>query len=53
MLGTENIELIEDTTGWHDNIWWEWTCEKFKNKEHKKYLDKILVEVRKKLKNYY
>ena len=53
LLDTEDIELIEDTTGWHDNIWGECTCEECKNKEHKNYLGKILMEVRNELKNYY
>ena len=53
LLDTENMELIEDTTDWHDNIWGECTCEECKNKEHKNYLGKILMEVRNELKNYY
>ena len=53
LLDTGNMELIEDTTGWHDNIWGECTCEECKNKEHKNYLGKILMEVREELKNYY
>lgn len=37
LLDTEDMELIEDTTCWHDNIWGEYTCEECKNKEHKNY----------------
>ena len=44
LLDTEDMELIEDR---------ECTCEECKNKEHKNYLGKILMEVRKELKNYY
>ena len=50
LLCTGNMELIEDTTGWHDNIWGECTCEECKSKEHKNYLGKILMEVREELK---
>lgn len=49
LLNTEDMELIEDTTGWHDNIWGECTCEECKNKEHKNLLGKILMEVRQQL----
>lgn len=52
LLDTGNMELIEDTTGWHDNLWGECTCEECKNKEHKNYLGKILKEVRRKLKDH-
>ena len=52
LLNTQSMELIEDTTGWHDNIWGECTCEECKNKEHKNYLGKILMEVRRKLKDH-
>lgn len=50
LLDTGDMELIEDTTGWHDNIWGECTCEECKYKEHKNLLGKILMEVRGELK---
>lgn len=53
LLDTGNMELIEDTTGWHDNIWGACSCEECKSKEHKNYLGKILMEVREELKNKY
>ena len=62
LLNTNNMELIEDTTGWHDNIWGECSCTECKEKEHKNLLGKILMEIReennikwndKQLKKYY
>lgn len=53
LLDTENMELIEDMTGWHDNIWGECTCQECKCKEHKNLLGKILMEVRSKLKKQF
>lgn len=50
LLNTQSMELIEDTTGWHDNIWGECTCDDCKTSEHKNLLGKILMEVREELK---
>ena len=46
LLNTGDIELIEDTTGWHDNIWGECTCDNCKSLEHQNLLGKVLMEVR-------
>ena len=50
LLNTQSMELIEDTTGWHDNICGECTCDDCKTSEHKNLLGKILMEVREELK---
>lgn len=50
LLDTGSMELIEDTTGWHDNTWGECKCDDCKNLEHKNLLGKILVEIREELK---
>ena len=49
LLNTGNIELIEDTTGWHDNIWGECTCDECELLEHQNLTGKILMEVRNEL----
>ena len=41
--------LIEDTTGWHDNIWGDCQCDKCKNITGQNLLGKALMEVRKHL----
>ncbi len=46
LIETGNLELIEDTTGWHDNIWGECTCDECKNIQHQNLLGKILMEIR-------
>ena len=46
LLNTRPLELVEDTTGWHDNIWGECTCDDCKNIEHQNLLGKILMEIR-------
>ena len=51
LLNTKNKTLIEDTTGWHDNIWGECACVNCQNKEHQNLLGRILVEVRSELQN--
>lgn len=43
--------LIENTTGWHDNIWGNCECEKCKDKVGLNLLGKALMEVRSRLKN--
>ena len=50
LLGTKNLELIEDSTGRHDNIWGYCTCSECRNLEHQNLLGKILMEVRDELK---
>ncbi len=50
LLETGNMELIEDTTGWHDNIWGECTCNDCRELEHQNLLGKILMDVREQLK---
>lgn len=46
LLSTGTKELIEDTTGWHDNIWGECTCISCQKEKHYNFLGKILMEVR-------
>lgn len=41
-----NEEIMEDTTGWHDNIWGNCNCERCKNIVGKNLLGKALMEVR-------
>lgn len=50
LLDTADNEIIEDTTGWHDNIWGSCSCEKCKDKEHQNNLGKILMRLREELK---
>lgn len=50
LMDTKKLELIEDTTGWHDNIWGECTCDDCKTLKHQNLLGKILMEVREELK---
>lgn len=49
LLKTNRDEIIEDTTGWHDNIWGWCSCNKCKDKEHQNNLGKILMRVREEL----
>lgn len=49
LLSTENAELVENTTGWHDNIWGNCDCPKCLNKVGKNLLGKALMEVRSKI----
>ena len=51
LLSTENEEIIENTTGWHDNIWGNCECPKCINKPGRNLLGKALMEVREKLRN--
>lgn len=46
LISTGEEELVEDTTGWHDNIWGCCYCSKCKGKEGKNLLGKALMEVR-------
>lgn len=49
LKGTGEEELVENTTGWHDNIWGNCECEKCVGKPGKNLLGKALMEVRKRL----
>ena len=51
LLETDNEYLEEGTTGWHDNIWGNCSCEKCKNIPGENKLGKILMRVREELKN--
>ena len=46
LLSTGNEEIIENTTGWHDNIWGNCECPKCINKTGQNLLGKALMEVR-------
>lgn len=46
LLSTMGEELIEGTTGWHDNIWGNCECPKCKNIVGQNHLGKILMRVR-------
>lgn len=49
LLDTGTKEIIEDTTGWHDNEWGNCECERCINIEGKNLLGKALMELRDKL----
>ncbi len=49
LLGTGDVVLVEDTTGWHDNTWGDCTCAKCRSIVGKNLLGKALMEVRKEL----
>lgn len=51
LLATDNEYLEEGTTGWHDNCWGNCSCEKCKNIVGENKLGKILMRVRKELRN--
>lgn len=46
LLGTGDEEILEDTTGWHDNIWGHCECPKCKDKSYTNLLGKALMEAR-------
>ena len=46
LLNTGNSIIVEDTTGWHDNIWGRCSCEKCKDTKHQNILGKILMQLR-------
>lgn len=50
LLSTNNEELVEGTTGWHDNYWGNCECDKCKNITGKNQLGKTLMKIREKLK---
>ena len=49
LIATGDAYLIEGTTGWHDNEWGNCDCPKCKDIEGKNKLGKILMRVRKEL----
>lgn len=49
LLSTGNEVIVEDTTGWHDNLWGQCSCEKCKGIKGQNLLGKALMEVREKL----
>lgn len=51
LLSTGDEILEEDTTGWHDNEWGNCSCYACKNIEGKNLLGKVLMVVRKELRN--
>lgn len=52
LMSINSESIVEDTTGWHDNIWGRCSCEKCKDVKSLNYLGKILVEVRTILRGY-
>lgn len=46
LLSTGEEKLVENTTGWHDNIWGNCKCGRCINKEGRNLLGKALMEVR-------
>ena len=50
ILETGDNELVENTTGWHDNIWGHCECSKCIDKPYRNLLGKALMEVREKIK---
>lgn len=46
LLSTGDDTIVEDTTGWHDNIWGNCNCPKCQNKVGRNLLGKALMEVR-------
>ena len=50
LLSTGDEEIVEDTTGWHDNIWGNCSCAKCINKPGKNLLGKTLMKIRDRLK---
>ena len=49
LLSTNDEEIVENTTGWHDNIWGNCDCVRCKNIVGQNLLGKALMEVREKL----
>lgn len=49
LIYTGDEEIIEDTTGWHDNVWGNCDCPKCINKPGRNLLGKALMEVRERL----
>lgn len=50
LLNTGNEEIVEDTTGWHDNIWGNCSCGRCANRPGKNLLGKTLMKIRDRLK---
>lgn len=51
LLSTGDEELMEDTTGWHDNIWGNCSCVNCKDIQGTNLLGKALMQVREELRN--
>lgn len=51
LLSTEDEEIIENTTAWHDNIWGNCECPRCINKVGQNLLGKTLMKVRDELRN--
>lgn len=51
LLSTGNEELVEDTTGWHDNVWGNCECARCSKFPGKNLLGKALMHVRAELRN--
>lgn len=51
LLSTGDEELIENTTGWHDNIWGDCNCAKCRDIKGRNLLGKALMEVRDYIRN--
>jgi ribA/ribD-fused uncharacterized protein len=49
LFATRGKELIEGTTGWHDNIWGNCECPKCKDIIGQNHLGKILMKIREEL----
>lgn len=49
LLSTGDEDLLEDTTGWHDNIWGSCSCPKCQQIPGRNLLGKALVQVREEL----
>lgn len=49
LLSTGSEELVENTTGWHDNYWGQCMCDRCINKVHRNKLGKTLMMIRKQL----
>jgi ribA/ribD-fused uncharacterized protein len=51
LLSTNQEELVENTTGWHDNIWGNCDCPRCQSIKGQNLLGKALMEVREKLRS--
>lgn len=50
LLSTQEDTLVEDTTGWHDNIWGDCSCPRCASIKGQNLLGKALMQVRDQLK---
>lgn len=51
LLATGDEGFLENTTGWHDNVWGNCNCEKCKDIEGQNLLGKALEEVRERIRS--